>query len=231
MAFRATDTSPTLLFDGLPHQIHHRTPSRNTPVLRTIEPPAQTTQTKKSDALKIGSSVGTTATGLGEYTTFLSIDSLPREKASIGSKKRKLLLSKIPMELDSDNEEQSTAPPRSNVNSSNPWTHAQPHEHAQHHEAALPVGRNALPQGHNALPQGPNVLPQGHNTLPQGPGATPSTAWLSDLILILCRIAALPSHQPSKPLFDFSFSLEAANKNFIILKQKFGGDLSKALLA
>jgi hypothetical protein len=25
--------------------------------------------------------------------------------------------------------------------------------------------------------------------------------------------------------------LEAANKNFIILKQKFGGDLSKALLA
>jgi hypothetical protein len=34
-----------------------------------------------------------------------------------------------------------------------------------------------------------------------------------------------------KPLFDFIFSLEAANKNFIILKRKFGGDLSKALLA
>jgi hypothetical protein len=33
------------------------------------------------------------------------------------------------------------------------------------------------------------------------------------------------------PLFDFSFSLEAANKNFIILKRKFSGDLSKALLA
>ncbi len=135
-ASRATDTSPTLLFDGLPHQIHHQTPSRNTPVLRTIEPPAQTTQTKKSDALKIGSSVGTTC--LGEYTPFLLIDSLPREKASIGSKKRKLLPSKISMELDLDDEEPLTAPPRSNINPSNPWTHAQPLEHPQHHEAALP---------------------------------------------------------------------------------------------
>ena len=149
------------------------------------------------------------------------------------------------MELNLEDEEPLTAPPRSNVNSSNPWTHTQPHEHAQHHEAALPVGRNALPQGHNALPQGPNVLPQGHNALPQRPnayeyasiptrrlsGATPSSVWPSDLIPILCRIAALPSRQPSKPLFDFSFSLEAANKNFIILKRKFGGDLSKALLA
>ena len=111
-----------------------------------------------------------------------------------------------------------------------------PHEHPQHHKAALPQEHNVLPQGHNALPQGPNILPQGHNALPQGPtrclsGATPSSVWPSNLIPILCRIAALPSRQPLKPLFDFSFSLEAANKNFIILKRKFGGDLSKALLA
>ena len=77
----------------------------------------------------------------------------------------------------------------------------------------------------------PLWLAQGHNALPQGPtrrllGATPSSVWPSDLIPILCRIAALPSRQPSKPLFDFSFSLEAANKNFIILKRKFGGDKS-----
>jgi hypothetical protein len=76
------------------------------------------TQTKKSDAFKIGSSVG--ATCLGEYAPFLSIDLLPREKASIGSKKWKLLPSKILMGLDSDDEEQSTAPPRSNIN---PSTH------------------------------------------------------------------------------------------------------------
>ncbi len=55
--------------------------------------------------------------------------------------------------------------------------------------------------------------------------------WPSDLITILQRIAALPCHQPSKPLFAFEFSLEAANKNFILLTHKFGGDLSKALLA
>jgi hypothetical protein len=121
------------------------------------------------------------------------------------------------MELDSDNEKQSTALPRSNINPSNPWTHAQPHEHPQHHEAALAQEHNVLPQGLNALPQGPNVLPQGHNALPQGPtrrssGPTPSSVWRSDLLPILCRIAALPSRQPSKPLFDFSFSLEAANR-------------------
>jgi len=38
-------------------------------------------------------------------------------------------------------------------------------------------------------------------------------------------------HGPSKPLFAFEFNLEAANKNFILLKCKFGGDLSEALLA
>ena len=161
------------------------------------------------------------------------IDSLPREKASIGSKKRKLLPSKILMELDSEDKEPSTAPPRSNVNPFNPWTHAQLHEPPQHHEAVLLQGRNVLPQRPNALPQRPNVLPQGPNVLPQGPNnqlrATPSSVWPSNLIPILCQIAALPCHQPSKLLFDFSFSLEAANKIFIILKRKFGGDLSKNL--
>ncbi len=132
------------------------------------------------------------------------------------------------MELDSEDKEPLTAPPRSNVNPSNPWTHAQPHEHPQHHKAVLSQGCNALPQGPNVLPQGPNVLPQGPNNQS---GATPSSVWPSNLIPILLRIAALPRHQPSKPFFDFSFSLEAANKNFIILKWKFGGDLSIALLA
>jgi len=32
-------------------------------------------------------------------------------------------------------------------------------------------------------------------------------------------------------IFAFEFSLEAANKNFILLNRKFGGDFSKALLA
>jgi hypothetical protein len=51
------------------------------------------------------------------------------------------------------------------------------------------------------------------------------------LITILQQIAVLPCRQPSKPLFAFELSLEAANKNFILLTCKFGGDLSKALLA
>ena len=142
------------------------------------------------DAFKIGSSVG--ATCLGEYTPLHSINSLSREEASIGSKKQKLLLSEILMGLDLEDKEPLTAPPRSNINPSNPWTHAQPHEPPQHHKAVLPQGRNILPQGPNALtqepnvlPQGPNVLPQGPNVLPQGPnnrlGATPSSVWPSNL--------------------------------------------------
>jgi len=105
----------------------------------------------------------------------------------------------------------STAPPRSNVSPSNSWTCTQLHESTQHHEIVLLQGLNH----------------QHKNTS----RATPSSVWPSDLIPILQQIAALPCHQPSKPLFAFEFSLEAANKNFIFLMRKFGGDLSKALLA
>ena len=124
------------------------------------------TQTKKSDALKIGSSVGTTC--LGEYMPFLLIDSLPWEKASIGSKKRKLPPSEISMELDLDNEKQSTAPPRSNINPSNPWTHAQPHEHPQHHEQLYPKSTTSYPKDIMPYPKGPTSYPK--DTLPYPKG-------------------------------------------------------------
>ena len=96
-----------------------------------------------------------------------------------------------------------------------------------HNEAAL----LQEPNHHNeaALLQGPihiratpsSVLLQGQNR----------DVWPSNLISILRRIAETPCRQPSKPLFVFEFNLEAANKNFILLKRKFGGDLSEALLA
>ena len=146
------------------------------------------------------------------------------------------------MELDLENKDKpSTAPPRSSVNPSNSWTCTQLHKSTQQHKAVLPQGLNhqyrVLPQGlYRATPS--SVLPQGLNratpssVLPQGLSrATPSSVWSSDLIPILQQIAALPCRQPSKPLFTFKFSLDAANKNFILLTRKFGGDLSKALLA
>jgi hypothetical protein len=146
------------------------------------------------------------------------------------------------MKLNLENkDEPSTALPRSSVNPSNSWTCTQLHESTQQHETVLPQGLNhqyrVLPQGlYQATPS--SVLPQGLNqatpssVLPQGLSrATPSSVWSSDLIPILQRIAALPCRQPSRPLFAFEFSLEAANKNFILLMRKFGGDLSKAILA
>ncbi len=181
-------------------------------------------QLKKSDALKLGLSAGKTC--LGEYSLLQTNISSSRETATVGSKKRKLFPTNILMELDLDDiGKTSTAPPRSNVNPStalprsnvNPTSGATPssrtqlHKSTQHHEIVLPQGQNH----------------QHENTS----GATPSSVWSSNLITILQQIAALPCRQPLKPIFAFEFSLEAANKHFILLTCKFGGDLSKALLA
>jgi hypothetical protein len=164
-------------------------------------------QLKKSDAFTLGPSAG--ASCLGEYSLLQSNISSSRETATVGSKKQKLFPTEILMELDLEDEDEdetsttpprsnvnpSTAPPRSNVNPSNSWTRTQLHESTQHRKIVLP--------------QGPNH--QHNNTS----GATPSSVWPSDLIPTLERIATLPCRQPSKPLFAFKFSLEAANKNFI----------------
>jgi hypothetical protein len=42
---------------------------------------------------------------------------------------------------------------------------------------------------------------------------------------------ATPCRHPSKPIFEFDLSIEAAKKNYITLMRKFGGDLHKALHA
>jgi hypothetical protein len=42
---------------------------------------------------------------------------------------------------------------------------------------------------------------------------------------------AIPCPYPSKPIFEFDLSIEAAEKNYIILMRKFGGVLHKALYA
>jgi hypothetical protein len=42
---------------------------------------------------------------------------------------------------------------------------------------------------------------------------------------------ALPCPNPSKPQFKFDLSVNAAEKNYILLMQKFGGDLHRALHA
>ena len=193
--------TPHINFDGLPHQIHHRSTSRNTPVSRANEPPAQMPQLKKSDALKLGLSVG--ATCLGEYSLLQTNISSSRETATVGSKKRKLFPTKILMELDLEdigetltapprsNVNPSTAPPRSNVNPTSGATQSsctQLHESSQHHEIVLPQGQNH----------------QHENTSV----ATPSSIWPSNLITILQRIAALPCRQPLKPLFAFKFKQE-----------------------
>ena len=89
-------------------------------------------QLKKSDTSKLGLSASTTC--LGEYLLLQTNISSSQETATVGSKKRKLFLTEILMELDpEDAGETSTAPPRSNVNLS------------QHHEIVLPQGRKAKP--------------------------------------------------------------------------------------
>jgi hypothetical protein len=55
--------------------------------------------------------------------------------------------------------------------------------------------------------------------------------WPPSLISILQQTMATPCYHPSKPLFEFDMSVEAAKKNYMILMHKFGGDLHKALRA
>jgi hypothetical protein len=61
-------------------------------------------------------------------------------------------------------------------------------------------------------------------------GATPSSVWPHvNLILTLQNIMATPCPHPSKPLFEFDLPVKAAEKNFILLMRKFGGDLHLTL--
>ena len=84
-------------------------------------------QLKKSEALKLGLSVGETC--LGEYLLLQTNISLSREMATDGIKKRKHSTTETLMELDlKEFGETPTAPPRSNVNL------------FQHHERVLPQG-------------------------------------------------------------------------------------------
>ena len=55
--------------------------------------------------------------------------------------------------------------------------------------------------------------------------------WPSNLIQLLQDIMALPCPNPSKPQFEFDLSVKATEKNYILLMQKFGGDLHRALHA
>jgi len=55
--------------------------------------------------------------------------------------------------------------------------------------------------------------------------------WPPSLISILQQTMATPCYHPSKPLFEFDMSVEAAEKNYMILMHKFGGDLHEAIRA
>jgi hypothetical protein len=69
------------------------------------------------------------------------------------------------------------------------------------------------------------ATPSNVNQAVQLQRATPSLAWPPDLIPILQHITATPCRHSSKPLFVFDLSIEAVNRNFMLLNHKFSGDL------
>ena len=56
-----------------------------------------------------------------------------------------------------------------------------------------------------------------------------TNVWPPGLISILRQTMATPCRHPSKPIFEFDLTVEAAEKNFLVLTRKFGGDLQKAI--
>ncbi len=55
--------------------------------------------------------------------------------------------------------------------------------------------------------------------------------WPTNLIKIIKAIKQIPPREPSRPEFSFDLSEEAAERNYLILMQKYGGHLSNALAA
>ncbi len=186
--------------------------------------------------VKLSSIVGLTC--LGEYLPLESIVFLSQEKATVGSKKRKFPSTSLATGLDSDKAEDPMTATPGNINmTANPGNVTPTATPRNINPTATPgnVTPTATPSNINPTATPSNVIltatPSNVNKVVQLQEATPSLVWPSDLILILQRIAATPCHQPTKSLFAFDFSLEAANKNFILIKHNFGGDLQKALLA
>jgi hypothetical protein len=239
-----TKPNPNLL-DGLPHQIHHQSTSQNTPVLRANNLSAQMPQPKQSDAVKLSSIVSSTC--LGEYFPLELIVFLSWEKATVRSKKWKFPSTSFATRLDLDNAEDPMTATPCNINMTATPGNVTPTATPNNiNPTATPsnviptatpgnVTPTAIPSNINPTATPSNVIPTATpsnvNEVVQLQKASPSSVWPSDLIPVLQRIAPTPCRQPTKPLFAFDFSLEAANKNFILLKRKFGGDLQKALLA
>ncbi len=95
----------------------------------------------------------------------------------------------------------------SSLNQGNPQHHENPTQlhksslhqgNPQHHEDSTQLHESSLHQG--------NVQ---NNIEP----ATPSQIWHNDLISILQKIMATPCPPPTKPIFEFDLSIEAASKN------------------
>ena len=100
-------------FENLPHQIHHRSTFRNTPVSKANKLPAQTPQSMKSDVVEKGYSASVTC--LGEFSPLQMSDPSSRETNRVESKKRKRLLTETSMELDleiRDEQNIDAAPPK-----------------------------------------------------------------------------------------------------------------------
>jgi hypothetical protein len=95
------------------------------------------------------------------------------------------------------------------------------------------TSQSSLHQGNPQHHEDPNQLHESskhqgnvQNNIEPAPS---SQIWPNDLISILQKIMATPCQPPMKPIFEFDLSIEAASKNYILLKHTFGGDLQRAL--
>ena len=55
--------------------------------------------------------------------------------------------------------------------------------------------------------------------------------WPVGIVDVVRKTLNIPIRKPEKPEFVFDMSMEAAEKNYLLLMQKYGGSLEKALTA
>lgn len=98
-----------------------------------------------------------------------------------------------------------------------------------------PQDEHQTSQSSNSPPQGkepastPTMPPHQEVFKPDATPLTPQSPWPSNLIAVIKTIVSKPCDRPARPEFSFSFDMESAEKNYIILMKKHGGSLKRAL--
>jgi hypothetical protein len=93
------------------------------------------------------------------------------------------------------------------------------------------IQRNNDNTGSFEVDDGYGNLPLGDSTPLVTPGCISDVIWPEDLLSIVRKTLDIPIRKPRTPDFKFEMTMEAAEKNFLLLMHKYGGSMELELKA